>query len=384
MPIEIKLHNIATKTALRLYTNKCWYPDTNLGCKKSYISHARLFDKEIQPLKYYLDSPLNEQTQPQNIVRSFTISEEEISDPKLCEPEENTIQIFTDGSVIDTKEGKQAGAGIYIRKEQTDLLQKHCSLGTLATINQAEMYAICEAAAFLKNNTSQANSVKIYTDSMNSIQRLNKFDSNSKLTIETLKNIKDLQLKYKEVTLYKVRAHIEILGNETADTLAKRGAEVKPIGPEPFLYLPDSIIRHKLGTQMLNKRSKSIKESKIKISNKILLKSYLKDKPPKIAHHIKADLKNITGIISGQNHLAHHENKMDRNVIPFCKHCPGTRETTEHFMADCPAYSHIRQEIFQSTHIPLNQIIKNFNTKTICKFINRTGRMEEENKCYQN
>ena len=94
--------------------------------------------------------------------------------------------------------------------------------------------------------------------------------------------------------------------------------------------------------------------------------------------------KNITGIISGQNHLAHHENKMDRNVIPFCKHCPGTRETTEHFMADCPAYSHIRQEIFQSTHIPLNQIIKNFNTKTICKFINRTGRMEEENKCYQN
>ena len=85
MPIEINLHNIATKTAVRLYSNKCWYPDTNLGCKKSYTSHARHLDKVLKHLEQYINSPLNENTQIQNITRNFTISESEITDPKISE-----------------------------------------------------------------------------------------------------------------------------------------------------------------------------------------------------------------------------------------------------------------------------------------------------------
>ena len=106
MPIEINLHNVATNTAIRLYSNKCWYPDTNLGCKKSYISHARHLDKELNQIKPYIDSPLNETTNPRNITRNFTISKNEIIDPKMCEPEINHLHIFTDGSVIESKDEK--------------------------------------------------------------------------------------------------------------------------------------------------------------------------------------------------------------------------------------------------------------------------------------
>ena len=235
---------------------------------------------------------------------------------------------------------------------------------------------------FLKTNHFEADSVKIFTDSLNSIQKLKKFDSNSKLTIETVINLNDLSWLYK-VTLHKVRAHIGIQGNELADSLAKKGANEKQIGPEPFLFLPKTTIRDKLRTEMTNSRTKKLDEANIKHENKELLRVYLKNNPPKLAHNTKTDIKHLTGITSGQNHLAHNANKMNSNVIPFCKNCPGTRETTEHFMSFCPAYLHIRQEVFQTTCIPLKQIFEKFNSKTICKYINKTGRMEEENRVYQ-
>jgi hypothetical protein len=144
------------------------------------------------------------------------------------------------------------------------------------------------------------------------------------------------------------------------------------------------MIRDILKTNMINSRESILNETNIKQENKELLRLFLKNNPPKLAHHVKSDIKNLTGIISGQNHLSHNENKMNSNVIPYCKYCPETRETTEHFMSVCPAYAHIRQEVFQTTHISMQQIFDKFNSKTICRYINKTGRMEEENEVNQN
>jgi len=378
MPIEINLQNIAIKTAIRLYSNKCWYPDTNLGCKKSYISHARHLDKELKHLKQYIHSPLNENFEPRNITLNFSISQHEIIDPRICEPKTNYIHIFTDGSVIESKDGKQAGAGILIQNGINTILEKQYYLGEMTTINQAEMFAINEAAKYLKTNNLATKNINIFTDSLNSIQKLNKSETNSLLTIETVNNLNDLSSSY-NITLHKVKAHIGIQGNELADRLAKKGANEKQIGPEPFLFLPKTIIRDILRAKMINSRSKKINEANIKQENKELLKSYLKNKPPKLALVSKIDLKNLTGIISGQNHLSHNKNKMNNNISPLCKHCPEMRETTEHFMSDCPAYSHIRQEVFQTSYLPIQQIFEQFNPKTICRYINKTERMTEEN-----
>ena len=134
---------------------------------------------------------------------------------------------------------------------------------------------------------------------------------------------------------------------------------------------------------MLQNRNKKITSTVIKPENKELLLTYLKNKPPKLANHLKTNIKNLTGIISGQNHLAHNENKMNKNISPYCRHCPETRETTEHFMSICPAYFLTRLEVFQSTTIPMKQIFEKFNPNTICKFINNTERMKPENSTYQ-
>ena len=201
MPIEVNLYNIATKTAIRLYSNKCRIPDTNLGFKKSYISHARHLDKELKQLVHHLDNPLNETTQTQNINRNFSISNKEITDPRICEPESNAIHVFTDGSVLNLGQRKQAGAGIVIQTPTTTICEKYYSLGEMTIINQAEMYAINEAAKVLKQHPSQGNSINIFTDSQNSLQKLNKPSSNSKLTLDTIENLNELS-KSQNITLH--------------------------------------------------------------------------------------------------------------------------------------------------------------------------------------
>jgi hypothetical protein len=130
---------------------------------------------------------------------------------------------------------------------------------------------------------------------------------------------------------------------------------------------------------MKNKRTTKINKANIKPKNKALRKSYIKDDNPKLGHNNKTDIKNFTGIISGQNHLAHNENKMDKSVNPYCKHCPGTRETTEHFVAECPIYSSHRMQVFQHPTINFKLIFAKYSPHVICKFINLTGRMNEEN-----
>ena len=57
MPIEINLNEQASKTAIRLKLNDGWFQDTNFGCKKSYIFHARHLDKKLLALKSYYDNP---------------------------------------------------------------------------------------------------------------------------------------------------------------------------------------------------------------------------------------------------------------------------------------------------------------------------------------
>ena len=252
----------------------------------------------------------------------------------------------------------------------------------MTTINQAELIAINEAAKFLLSSNLKANKVHFYTDSLNCLQKLKKHTSNSKLTIETVTNFNKIKAKFDETFIHKVKAHAKICGNEIADELAKKGALIRPIGPEPFYYLANNHIEKLLLTKMKKKRTTKINSAKIETKNKDILKSYLKDNNPTLAHHNKNDIKNFTGIISGQNHLAHNENKLDKSVIPFCKHCPGTRETTEHYLGKCPAYSTHRLQVFQHTSLEFKFIIEEFSPKTICKFINLTGRLEEENEYY--
>ena len=384
MPIEINLNEQAIKTAIRLKLNGCWFQDTNFGCKKSYISHARHLDKKLVALKPYYDNPLLDKTESSPPSADFEINLTEITNPLLLGTKDNTLQIYTDGSVLTLNNEHQAGADIYITLNGSTILESSLALGTMTTINQAELIAIREAAQYVISNNIRANQIHIYTDSLNSLLKLKNPNSTSILTSETITKLNQINQTYNEVKIQKIKAHIGLEGNEKADILAKKGASTRPIGPEPFSFLPNNILQQALHNEMKNKISRKINKSDIKQENKTLLKLFIQNNPPRLAHQNKNDIRNFIQIISGQNHLAHNQNKMDKSVIPFCKHCPNVRETTEHFLSSCPAYSLYRLQVFESPTLPMLTIFEKFSAAKICKFISKTGRMEEENSHYPN
>ena len=97
----------------------------------------------------------------------FLINLSEITNPLQLENTDNTLQIYTDGSVLTLNNEHQAGAVIYITLNGSSILEGSITLGTMTTINQAELIAIREAAHYVISNDICANKIHFYTDSLN-------------------------------------------------------------------------------------------------------------------------------------------------------------------------------------------------------------------------
>ena len=91
-----------------------------------------------------------------------------------------------------------------------------------------------------------------------------------------------------------------------------------------------------------------------------------------------SDIRSLTHMISDQSHLAYNMSKRDNQVVPECRHCPGTKETAEHFIGKCPYFSILRQQTFGTHPITIAQIIKFHGCPKLIKFITKSGRLEEE------
>jgi ribonuclease HI len=150
----------------------------------------------------------------------------------------NTLNIYTDGSVIKINQQNRAGCGFAIYKNGTKIKEKAISLGTMTTINQCEMIAIREGAAEVENLLNNIYQASFHTDSITTIHKLKAITTSSKLNKLTHNNV--------TVSIYKVKAHIGITGNETADKLAERGAMTIKYRSEPFTYFTEKHITNKI------------------------------------------------------------------------------------------------------------------------------------------
>jgi ribonuclease HI len=125
--------------------------------------------------------------------------------------EQSVLTYYTDGS---RKDG-MTGMGIY-----GPSLRYYETLGSSATIFQAEMYAINVCARiWLSTEGLTGKHVYIMSDSQAALSALQSYTFTSKLVAECLNNLKRLTSKCK-VTLLWVPGHTGIDGNEEADQLA--------------------------------------------------------------------------------------------------------------------------------------------------------------------
>lgn len=58
------------------------------------------------------------------------------------------------------------------------------------------------------------------------------------------------------------------------------------------------------------------------------------------------------------------------------------KEDAEHFIAKCQACTLQRMQVFGVATSTLEYIVRNFNVNTFIKYINATGRLEDDYVCY--
>ena len=78
-------------------------------------------------------------------------------------------------------------------------------------------------------------------------------------------------------------------------------------------------------------------------------------------------------MISDQSHLANNSSKRDPLVVPYCRHCPAEKETAEHFLTSCPAYSLTRLLNLGSSTLTMYELIQDHKPKDVVNFIKKNG-----------
>ena len=251
MPITTHLEFRATLTTIRLKTHNNWHGNYSISLK--IISHAHFMDKHLEKLHLINLLPLLDTLPITNINKEYSVSLE--------------LDIFTDGSLQKREKTNLTGAGFTISRNGNTVAETSISLGQQATINQCEMMAIYRAAETMLGLSPRKEVINFYSDSLSTLIGLNNDSTKSKLTLDTNLMLNALG-KQNKITLYKVKAHMGITGNERADELAKIAANNNPIGPEPFLYISWSTIIDKLNEYSKQSTIKTINDQVMKTSKK--------------------------------------------------------------------------------------------------------------------
>ncbi|KAJ8912504.1 hypothetical protein NQ315_000680 [Exocentrus adspersus] len=138
-----------------------------------------------------------------------------------------SLVCYTDGS---RTRNEYSGAGIYL---ENCGVQQSYSLGSYATVFQAEVFAILMVAQRedVKNCTEEK--ILICTDSQAAFRAIRSLRARSMLVQECGYALESLATQ-KEVGLVWDPEHMEIPGNEQAYQLARFGSE-PPQGPNPIL-----------------------------------------------------------------------------------------------------------------------------------------------------
>lgn len=128
------------------------------------------------------------------------------------------FRIFTDGSKIEGRVG--AALSIWNGDAETKALK--LTLSPYCTVYQAELLALCQAVR--ETHKLRGTTFGIFSDSTAALQTETNPDSSHPLAVETRDTIRRCKLQNKSVSLFWIKAHAGLEGNERADQLAKEAA----------------------------------------------------------------------------------------------------------------------------------------------------------------
>jgi ribonuclease HI len=276
--------------------------------------------------------------------------------------ETDSLQYFTDGS---RKDGK-VGIGVY-----GPSFNHHKALGSTPTIFQAEIHAIeiC-ALRCIQRGDIRKRTIYILSDSQAAIRALRSSTVTSKLVNVCLNTLKKLASLTRLIIMW-VPGHRGIAGNELADELARKGAESKFIGPEPFCGFGRSNLKEKV-TEWVEKEklvhfnnlnSDSISRTLIEYSSK-RTRDLLKMSRTRIGK--------LTRLCTGHGPFKGYLTRIGIITDSNCRFCNEKQEDAIHILCECNALARIRQDrSFFGTGYPKPNEIKQISPYKITRFYDK-------------
>jgi ribonuclease HI len=275
----------------------------------------------------------------------------------INETRADKIQIFTDGSrIIRNNEGYSGCGYVIYGTSNCDLIpnanilhEKSTYLGTMATVFQAEVFAIGQAAAYVTNHREMLAGIKqidIITDSQSALLALDATHTSSKLVSDCMKELDKLQ-KLTQVNINWIKAHVGHEGNERADVLAKEGTDKINYNIEPILPVPKAWIRNKIRkyiTTEWTNRWQGVAEAR---QTKYFFPKPNYQTSKKLLSYDKTTCAKLFRWISGHSFHRYHNHITNPELYtsPLCRACSTEREETSHLFAYCNGISHIRMRI---------------------------------------
>jgi ribonuclease HI len=371
--IDLQAKGEAMKCAARLKLERNWR-DT-----RGYIddkSHRILVEKELGQIPE-VNMPTDRIIQACMVEKRYEVviqGKEEASEKAKAVTGQKTIHVFTDGSRQDGK----TGAGYIIRLNTHDIMWS-TPLGTNATVNQAELYAISEGARKLLDQMPKVEEINFFSDSQVCLKGLEADETRSSLVLECHRLLQRLATRYK-VTINWVPGHAGIAGNEEADQKAKEGSGMTWEGPEPALPIPWDKIRKKINDRTKSRSIKRFLEATGYRESKEHIRMNLVDKDLEtIVNLSRQELKNVVAVVTGHSNLRAHLYRMKIVTDDRCQKCKGETETANHFVATCPAYVRHRMIALGTPVLP-DDFWKNIPYKKLARFIGKTGRLSEKSE----
>jgi hypothetical protein len=134
----------------------------------------------------------------------------------------------------------KAGRVLDFFSEELDL-KASFTLGTLATVFQAEVYAFMACSDYCLRECMTGETISICWDSRTALLTFSSHTVSSRLVLQCRNSLQGLSIHNRVQLLWVPgHGHCGIIGNEEADSLAGVGSSF--CGPEPFLLVPRSLM----------------------------------------------------------------------------------------------------------------------------------------------
>lgn len=262
------------------------------------------------------------------------------------------VQIFTDGSKIEGKVGASLsfwsnGAEIKCLKLK---LPSHCS------VYQAELLAICRATSEILKRPELT--FGIFTDSRSSLDTIVRYCSLHPLAVQARCNLKDCEVQNKKVQLFWIKAHAGLDGNERADQLAKDAALKLKTRPD-YDLCPVSFVKRQIRLDTLDEWNRRYRSGDTAAVTKMFLPDAIQSF--KIIRKLTPNGR-LTQLMTGHGGFSEYLHRFKCKENPSCICEPGTIETVQHILLECPVHGIARYNLEQSLGIKLT-------TENICEII---------------